>query len=125
PDAVVTDKAMELLCRYAWPGNVRELENELERALLMARGGSIARMHLSAKLRGEALRLSTKGTLAQRMRELEREVIREALAECEGNGTRTAERLGIARTHLLKKMGALGLTDPKEAPAARRERERA
>jgi DNA-binding NtrC family response regulator len=38
----ITPAAMAALCRYAWPGNVRELENVLERAVIVAKGDTIA-----------------------------------------------------------------------------------
>jgi DNA-binding NtrC family response regulator len=38
----ITPAAMQALCRYAWPGNVRELENVIERAVIVARGETIA-----------------------------------------------------------------------------------
>src|SRR5262249_11561248 len=44
--------AFALLMRFAWPGNVRELENEVERAVALARAGEpIGPAHLSPKLR--------------------------------------------------------------------------
>jgi transcriptional regulator with PAS, ATPase and Fis domain len=46
--------AMALLVRFDWPGNVRELQNEIERAVALARDGTmVSREHLSPKL-GEA-----------------------------------------------------------------------
>src|SRR4029453_7118153 len=35
-------ETVERLLRYAWPGNVRELENAIERAVILARGTSVA-----------------------------------------------------------------------------------
>jgi two-component system response regulator FlrC len=41
------DKAvLEFLQSYSWPGNVRELENVVQRALVLAVGGSIGLEHL-------------------------------------------------------------------------------
>ncbi len=38
----IAPAAMEALCRYAWPGNVRELENVIERAVIVAKGETLA-----------------------------------------------------------------------------------
>ncbi len=42
----VTPEAVRALQGYSWKGNVRELENVIERAVILARGGSIELQHL-------------------------------------------------------------------------------
>jgi NtrC-family two-component system response regulator AlgB len=42
----LSPEALKTLMTYRWPGNVRELENVLERAVLLARGGTIEKSHL-------------------------------------------------------------------------------
>jgi DNA-binding NtrC family response regulator len=42
PVRAIAPAAMQALCRYAWPGNVRELENVIERAVIVAKGDTIA-----------------------------------------------------------------------------------
>ncbi len=116
--------AMELLAAYGWPGNVRELEDEIERAMVLARdGGSIAPGHLSAKLRepastkgpsaGAALAVGADATGAGDLRSaraaVEARFIAEALETHAGNVTRTARALDMSRVTLYKKMRALGL----------------
>jgi DNA-binding NtrC family response regulator len=46
--------AMQALCRYAWPGNVRELENVIERAVIVAKGDTIADVDRFLSGEGEA-----------------------------------------------------------------------
>ncbi|HVO22354.1 MAG TPA: sigma 54-interacting transcriptional regulator [Candidatus Margulisiibacteriota bacterium] len=49
--AGVEPEALAALTRFGWPGNVRELQNEVDRAVAIARDGStIGTAHLSAKL---------------------------------------------------------------------------
>jgi transcriptional regulator with GAF, ATPase, and Fis domain len=42
PVHTIATGAMDALCRYGWPGNVRELENVIERAVIVAKGDTIA-----------------------------------------------------------------------------------
>jgi len=42
----VTEATMKKLMRYSWPGNVRELQNVLERAVILTKGTSIAKIEL-------------------------------------------------------------------------------
>mgnify|MGYP006418239591 CR=1 FL=1 len=105
-------RAVEQILRaYAWPGNVRELRNVVQGATLMARGGVILPEHLSARMLrsmdAAAETLSRDATLA----ETEKENILRALADCNGNRTRTAERLGISRRTLLYRLKAYAQDD--------------
>jgi len=109
--------ALSLLERYAWPGNVRELENELERAAsLTPRGAPVGIAQLSQKVQGgrpvapdqtEAEAALPLRTVLERF---EREYVRRALANNEGNVSRTARVLGISRVALYNKLKALGLS---------------
>jgi two-component system, NtrC family, response regulator AlgB len=53
PDRTVdiSPGALALLTGYRWPGNVREMENVMERAVLLAKSGTIEETHLPAELR--------------------------------------------------------------------------
>jgi DNA-binding NtrC family response regulator len=51
------------------------------------------------------------GTLPDRVAALEMKMIRSAMAEMSGNRTRAADRLGITRQGLYKKMKRYGLTE--------------
>lgn len=103
--------ALDLIRRYEWPGNVRELENEILRAWTLS-DGEIGPEHLGDAVRGaatasryadstlkEAVRLAT--------RELERNLIVEALRSENGNKSAVARHLGISRPTLDAKMESL------------------
>jgi two-component system, NtrC family, response regulator AtoC len=92
-----------------WPGNVRQLENALARAAIAARGRAILPEHLDVDESADpaipptgdpAATLPLRALLA----EVERRAIRRALADCGGNRTKTAERLGISRRQLFDKI---------------------
>ena len=97
-----------MLQRYDWPGNVRELENVMERAvLLMEREDIILPQHLPLSLHGEyratqedspqhcCVLPAHAATLPQRVAELERSCIVEALAASGGHMGKAAQALGL------------------------------
>jgi transcriptional regulator of acetoin/glycerol metabolism len=89
-----------------WPGNLRELDAALSAGLLRAMGSDIALTHLPSEYRQAAPRRR----LAS-LKRAERETILAALDDAAGNKLAAAERLGIARSTLYRKMRALGLDD--------------
>ena len=97
------------LVRHAWPGNVRELENRIQRATLVAQGGEISDVGLG--LADEALSDSSSGIRAAFTsgEEVERRQLMLVLEEEEGVVSRAAERLGISRQALYRKMARLGV----------------
>jgi transcriptional regulator with PAS, ATPase and Fis domain len=100
----LSPEILPLLCRYSWPGNVRELRNVLLRAVHAATGP-----HLTpAELPDEIVRMEeTKGQTASvsgALRESELTLIRQALAEANGNLAQAAARLGIHRVTLYRKL---------------------
>ncbi|MGD9529044.1 MAG: sigma-54-dependent Fis family transcriptional regulator [Pseudonocardia sp.] len=95
-----------------WPGNVRELEAVLATAALRSMGSDIGLEHLPAEYRSARDRSGCSS-----LRRAERDVVMEALAETGGNKLAAAERLGIARSTLYRKMRALGI-DGNHLPGA-------
>jgi len=113
----ITRDALDALSRYRWPGNVRELENVLLRAAIASKGQPIEREHVLVGMPSEAqasvavtaqARPSTTLTLA----EMEREHIVAVLEAVEDNMTVAAQRLGIARASLYRKVRAHGIERP-------------
>jgi two-component system NtrC family response regulator len=114
PGLEISKEARDLLLRYVYPGNVRELENVVERAVVLCRGGLITSRDLPFHLKegmGEsgAISINTPLTLPQRLEELEKQLIREALKENSGIQTRAAEQLGISERVLRYKLQKYGL----------------
>lgn len=104
-------EAWELLLRYDYPGNVRELENIVQRAVVMCRGNTITTDDLPQVLKGyqpEPSRSAHRQTLPERVEQLEKDLIFEALRLFSNNQTKAAEYLGISERNLryrLKKWG--------------------
>ncbi|MCS7238846.1 MAG: sigma-54 dependent transcriptional regulator [Thermoguttaceae bacterium] len=99
-------QAEECLLAYSWPGNVRELRNAIHRACLLSRGDVILPEHLPPAVIGATAGQSVRAG-SGRLSQLEQAAILAALAECGGNRTRAAEKLGISRRALLYKLRAM------------------
>jgi two-component system nitrogen regulation response regulator NtrX len=109
-----TTEAIERLGEYDWPGNVRELRNTVERVVIMLARESIAADDLPPLGSADSVATTTRYnfTSYREGREAyERNYILSKLTECEGNVTRTAEALGIDRSHLYRRMRALGISE--------------
>jgi transcriptional regulator with GAF, ATPase, and Fis domain len=115
-------EVLELLTEAEWPGNVRQLQNEIERAVAVAReGDTISLHHLSPELTASGLKRAAGSapangvvptsrtqtqplSLADRLAVCERNILSEALAQHNHNVSRTAAFLRISRITLQKKM---------------------
>ncbi|MHB8520831.1 MAG: sigma-54-dependent transcriptional regulator [Limisphaerales bacterium] len=95
----------QCLEQYAWPGNVRELRNAMERAILLSPGELILPEHLPARIRRDAAEPGAEETIpTNRLEDIERQAILQALHEHNFNRTEAAKALGISRRSLLYKV---------------------
>lgn len=108
----ISPDALAALDAYNWPGNVRELRNLIERVVIMNPAARvIERRHLPSLLaRPRKSTGSDFSSLHEARAAYERDFILKKLEENSGNMTRTAEALGLERSHLYRKMKSLGLT---------------
>ncbi|MFN8094557.1 MAG: sigma-54-dependent Fis family transcriptional regulator [Vicinamibacteria bacterium] len=101
--------ALAALAAYAFPGNVRELQNVLQRACLLAGGGTVLAEHLS----DEVIASSASGIAQARpgelvtLEEAERRYLRWVLATFRGDRRELALRLGITERTLYRKIADL------------------
>ncbi len=120
PKPTVAEDVVPALRAYRWPGNVRELADVLASATEAADGGKLARDHLPRFVREAFLIAShplpavTDVKLDAVLEEVERRLIAQAVARAGGHLTAAADRLGIPRARLVRRLDALGLT-PAEA----------
>jgi two-component system response regulator HydG len=105
-----TQPALKILLAYPWPGNVRELENVIERAVALAEGDQIGPDDLPSQVRERRSSDVLAGALARglTLSELEREYINRVLQAEGGNKTRAAQRLGLDRKTLYRKLEEYG-----------------
>jgi sigma-54 dependent transcriptional regulator, acetoin dehydrogenase operon transcriptional activator AcoR len=107
---------LELLLRYQWPGNVRELRNLIENLVLMSIGGVVTFKDLpedfleaaTQVLSMPAQQTHSNGARADdeitRFDEMERRAIEKAVADADGNISAAADKLGLSRSTLYRKL---------------------
>ncbi len=105
--AEFSSKAIDLLRSMPFPGNIRELKNMVERAILMC--GSTVDDSGLRKCLNFAPDMALTGTESTTLSSNERSLIQEALAECHGNITAAAQRLGLTRQALYRRIEKYGI----------------
>ncbi len=105
----LADGVLEELAKQEFPGNVRELENLVEQAVALAVGDHIIAEDVMPL--DQPMQISGGSrTLAAVVESAERDAIRVALGESDGNREKAAELLAISPTTLWRKMTRLGIT---------------
>lgn len=134
-------QAQFILANYDYPGNVRELENIIEHAVIMADDDVVRASNLPDYLQSVkkkpvlALPKGIEEAVAEAaheaaggapefitLAEMEKQLITETLIRCDGNQTLAAEKLGISRSTLWRKMKEYKIRTsftPEQEPAAR------
>jgi DNA-binding NtrC family response regulator len=102
----VTPEVMRRLQAYRWPGNVRELRNVLESMMVLADSEMLTENDLPDQVLAGSPEIGAPKDIPTglTMDELERLAINKALAECGGNRTHAADRLGISVRTLQRKL---------------------
>ncbi len=107
----ITHQTLQKLYAHSWPGNVRELEHTMQRAARSCRDGQIedADIRFVGIMEGdsetaETLRKTTLKGARGLLADSQKTVISEALEENDWNFTKTAQKLGIGRTTLWRKV---------------------
>jgi len=113
-EVTFAEDAMRSLQEYAWPGNIRELRNVVERMLLFAEDGAVTAETVQTALPSHLgtsanPSIATTGTLAERVEQVERQMILDEIKRHNHHITNTAKALGLERSHLYKKCQQLGI----------------
>ena len=117
PPAIFSPEVIDAFERHDWPGNVRQLRNAVERAVVLAPGGTIGVADLPDEVRRSIDRADLAGSdpaipvssVRMKVAEVERRAVEEALAECGGNQSRAARQLGMSRWALIRLMRKYGI----------------
>ena len=112
PEMTISESAMSALCSYPWPGNIRELKNCVERMVVLTRSNTIDLDNVPINIREKLTPGISKTILSSSSCDLERNekmLISRALEECGGNRTKAAEKLGISRRTLHRKLTLFGI----------------
>jgi len=115
----VSDDLLNALRQRDWKGNIRQLRNVVERMVVLNEGDQLTRADLpgedpedSAVGSDEGISVSGTGPLEASIRDLEAKRIRAALEETNGKKVDAAERLGISRPTLDRKIEDYEITIP-------------
>lgn len=138
----LTPEVVAALKSYDWPGNVRELENTIERLIVLSDNGHLSAEHLRPnrpRVAGRGGRAGATGDVPGLIRSLiragvqsplpagkklyhylvggvERELIEQVLRQCDGVQIKAADRLGINRNTLHKKLEEFAADDARAEP---------
>jgi len=109
--------AVSLLMQHTWPGNVRELRNTIERLVILTGDEAVISEQDVAETLPSVKRVQSHFERGVALKDLvasaEREIILEALGANDHHISNTAKELSLERSHLYKKMKALGI-NPRE-----------
>ncbi len=116
-----TTAAQNRLRNYSWPGNIRELKNLVQRLLILGLDEEISQEEVESTISSapvskprEVGSISLELPLREAREQFERAYLLQQFKDCDGNVARLAERVGMERTNLYRKLRALGI-DPKKA----------
>lgn len=123
PNRNLTQEASHWLEEQAWPGNIRELKNKMERIFILTHPpGSSIPITVSELQEASLMPLSPSSGKKEPLQEhtpllrnarqdFERDLILKTLEKSRWNISQAAQKLGIERTHLHRKIKALGLSE--------------
>ncbi|MBI4643412.1 MAG: sigma-54-dependent Fis family transcriptional regulator [Deltaproteobacteria bacterium] len=119
PPKTISPRALEALVNLPWPGNVRELKNFIWRLAILTPGPQIdlPDLHLTTPPEsesGDLDHLLQMPDFREARARFEKEYLRRQLEECQGSVSLLAERIGLERSHLYRKLKAYGLEPGKE-----------
>ncbi|MCB0414121.1 MAG: sigma-54-dependent Fis family transcriptional regulator [Bdellovibrionales bacterium] len=108
---IFNEQAMKMLSQYAWPGNVRELKNFVERVYILTPGPVVTASDIQyAGLNIEINSSLPEGLSFREARaKFEKEFLVKMIEDNNGNITKTAEKVGLERSYLHRKIKSFGL----------------
>ena len=96
---------------YSWLGNVRELRNTVERIVIMNAKQKVDAIDLPAFNQNDEAPASSFRfpSFKEATDAYQREFILHKLMETDGNVSKAAEKMGVDRSHLYRRMRTLGI----------------
>jgi two-component system, NtrC family, response regulator HydG len=107
PGMEIMEETLEKLREYHWPGNIRELAHSIERAVILCKSSKLSPGDFILKVKPSP----TPGIEEQviRVEDYEKRAVNVAMKKHNGNLSRAAEELGIARSTLYRKIARFGI----------------
>ena len=116
PQREMSPAALRRLIDHDYPGNVRELRNLVERLVILTSDRLIDVEAVEQCMPGAksapSNELALRGSLRETLEDVERHLVRTTLERHHWRMTEVAFQLGLERSHLYKKMKALGISKP-------------
>ena len=113
----MTKEALAMMSTYSWPGNIRQLDNFIQRAVVLSMENMVIHEDLIADLLAEEIHTSSEEfsereegepqeeeSLKSHMEKEEIRFIKKSIREAGGSVSKAAEKLGVHRTTLYKKL---------------------
>ena len=110
--------AQNRLLHYTWPGNVRELKNLVQRLLILSSADEVSAEEVEQALEEQSTESQSESIDYEKLYKLPLREARESfersyflyqLKQVDGNISKLSERVGLERTHLYRKLRALGI----------------
>lgn len=101
PSLRFDEELISFLKHFRWPGNIRQLDHAIENAVIMSDNEVLKVEHLALN---SSVKYEPKSTERLNFYENEKELVASALKEGNGNLSKAANILGVARTTLYRKM---------------------
>ena len=103
----ITEDALQKLKQYHWPGNIRELAHIIERAVIFCKYGSVTSDDFI--LRNRPVNVVQKDEPSIKVEDYEKKAISRAMDKFNGNLSKAAEEIGMARSTLYRKIARFGI----------------
>ena len=103
----IAPEALKKLASLPWRGNIRELRNCIEKMVVLASGEILQVEDIPQELLTEPVTATAATDNPLDISAQEKELIRKALDECNGNRAAAARKLGISRRTLYRKLEEL------------------
>ncbi|MBN2410077.1 sigma-54-dependent Fis family transcriptional regulator [candidate division KSB1 bacterium] len=113
PVPTVPYDIFEAILEYDWPGNVAELKNTVRNLVIMSPEGELSPEYLPFRVQPNPLEALASRDLTSAVGEVEKFLIRKALARYEGNQSRAAQLLQVSEATLRYKMKKYGFQNIK------------
>jgi two-component system response regulator HydG len=104
---MIREDTLRKLEDYHWPGNIRELSHSIERAVIMCKSKTLTPDDFNLKMKPNPIHIVEEPAI--RVEDYEKKAIRSALSKYNGNLSKAAEEIGIARSTLYRKIARLGM----------------
>jgi len=103
----IRDDTIQKLEEYHWPGNIRELAHAIERAVILCKSGNLSPCDFVLKIKSSQAIETVESTI--RVEDYEKKAIISAMNKHNGNLSKAADELGIARSTLYRKISHFGI----------------